>query len=87
MSPERAAFSRNCTTSPFGKLDDFVDGFRVESSVKEKFAQCAAELDKNPTEFLRDVMRVVAFGPDTVKRMHSQQVDRVVEMLGRKSGE
>ena len=76
---------RNGSTSPLGKLDDKFESFRVEGIVKAKFAEKAALCGKGATEFLRDVMRVVALGPDDVKRMHCDQVDQVVRMLAGKS--
>lgn len=78
------AFSRTGTTSPFGKLDDRVEAFKIESEVKARFAERAAAAKKPPTEFLRDVMRVVAFGPEEVKRMHGDGVDLVVRNIGGK---
>ncbi len=77
-------FSRTGTTSPFGKLDDRIEAFKIESEVKARFAARAAQAKKPPTEFLRDVMRVVAFGPDEVKRMHGDGVDVVVRSIGGK---
>lgn len=84
MNSNIPAFSRSGTTSPFGKLDDRIEAFKIESEVKTKFAARAAAARKPPTEFLRDVMRVVAFGPDEVKRMHEEGVDVVVSIIGGK---
>lgn len=78
--------SRNGTTSPLGKLDDRIEAFKIESVVKARFEAKAAECGKPSAEFLREIMRVIAFGPDEVKRMHSDGVDRVVRLLGGKSG-
>ena len=77
-------FSRSGNTSLFGKLDSRVEPFRVESIVKAEFARKAALAGKSEAEFLRDIYRVVAIGPDEVKRMHVAEVDMVVEMLGGK---
>lgn len=76
---------RNGSTSALGKLDEKFEGFRIESVVKARFAERAAVAGKNPTEFLREVMQVIAFGPDEVKRMHAERIDLVVEMLAGKS--
>lgn len=85
MNPERIelpSFARTGATSPFGKLDARVDAFKVEPEVLDAFDKVAASFKKPRVEFLREVMRVVAFGPDTVKSMHVQSVERVGEMLG-----
>lgn len=79
-----AAFSRSGSTSPFGKLDDRIEAFRIESAVKAAFAKRAAEAGKPEAEFLRDVIRVVAWGPEAVKRLREQEVDLVVQKLGGK---
>lgn len=77
------AFSRNGSTSVFGKLDDRIESFRIESIVKSAFAQVASQKFGMPAvEFARFVMRIIAFGPAQVKRMHSHQVDEVVKLLG-----
>lgn len=81
---ERVAFSRSGRTSPLGKLDDRVDAFRIESTVKQEFAKRAAEADMPVAEFHREVMRVIALGASTVESMHSDRVKKVVEMLGGK---
>ena len=61
--------------------------FRVESLVKAEFARKAAVAGKSEAEFLRDIYRVIAIGPDEVKRMHVAEVDMVVEMLaGKRAG-
>lgn len=87
MSLDDPMFSRSGVTSPFGKLDDRIEAFKIESEVKARFAERAALAGKkNPTEFLRDVMRVVAFGPEHVKRVHQDGVDVVVEIIGGKLG-
>lgn len=82
----RAALSRSGSTSPLGKLDDKWEGFKIEGVVKLRFLERAAAANKPPTEFLREVMRVVALGPDEVKRMHVASVDLVVSMLAGKGG-
>lgn len=88
LEPLRRWFeSRGGSTSPFGKLDDWMDGFRVERSVKEAFARKAAQLSppRGSAELLREIMRVVAFGPEEVKKVHCADVDAVARMLGGKS--
>lgn len=79
-----SALSRSGTTSPLGKLDDRFESFRIESEVKARFAQLAAQRQKPPAELLRDVMRVVVYGADQVKSMHCDDVDEVALMLARK---
>lgn len=81
------SLARNGVTSPLGKLDDRFEAFRVESTLKADFARLAAEHQKPPAELLRDVMRVVTYGAEAVKRMHCDDVDAVVKMLARKHGE
>lgn len=84
--------SRGGATSPWGKLDGWMDGFRVEKSVKEAFARKAAAMTppRGSAELLRDCMRVVAFGAEEVKRLRAQDVEQVdgmlAGMLGRDSG-
>lgn len=78
------AASRTGTTSPFGKLDDRVEAFKIEGEVKAKFAERAAAAGKPPTEFLRDLMRVAAFGTEHVKRMQSEYLEVVVRTIGGK---
>lgn len=86
MSEDETRFHRSGTTSPLGKLDEKFEGFRIEGVVKARFAEKAAGVGKTSQEFLRDVMRVIAYGPEEVKRMHVEQVDLVVQMLAGKSG-
>lgn len=80
--------SRGASTSPFGKLDGWMDGFRVERSVKAAFARKAASMTPpvGSAELLRKCMRVIAFGPEYVKSMHDADVDRVAGMLGEMLG-
>lgn len=80
----RTAFSRSGVTSPFGKLDDRFEAFKIESEVKARFAEKAAAAGKPAVEFLRDVMRVVAFGPDEVRRVQGEHIDVVVQSIGGK---
>lgn len=86
MATKPPGFARNGTTSPLGKLDDRLEANKIESVVKARLQVLAAEAGKPLNEFLRDIYRVVAFGPDEVKRLHVDGVDRVARMLGGKGG-
>lgn len=78
------SLSRNGVTSLLGKLDDRFEAFRIESTLKADFARLAAEHQKPTPELMRELMRVVCYGADAVKRMHCDDVDRVAAMLARK---
>lgn len=81
----RIAFSRTGVTSPFGKLDAWLERTRIEGVVKEEFEKKAAAVGKPAGEFLRDIVRVVAMGSDQVKRVHGEHIDVVVRMIGGKT--
>lgn len=74
--------SRGAATSPWGKLDAWMDGFRVEAIVKQEFRRRAAQMNKGPSELLRECMRLVAFGPEEVKRMQDAGVNELAGLLG-----
>ncbi len=85
---EMPAFSRSGVTSPFGKLDDWLERTRIESQIKEQFAArargafAAAGYASKPTaEAVRDLVRVIALGPDMAKRMYGEGVLTVAKML------
>jgi hypothetical protein len=82
----RGFFSRSGATSPLGKLDDRIEAFRIEGVVKARLTEMAARRGKPLPEYLRVVLQVITFGPDTVKRMHLNEVDEVVKMLEGKGG-
>lgn len=82
-------FARTGFTSPLGKLDDRVEGSRIESEIKQRFAERVTEAfkqagfaSKPPAEAVRDFMRVVALGPDMAKRMYGEGVLVVVKTIG-----
>lgn len=82
-------FSRNGTTSPYGKLDDWLEGrVRIESVIKGKFAEKASSVDKPAAEAVRDIVRVVALGPDQAARMYGEGVLKVWKLIvGKSDGE
>ena len=80
-----SAFSRNGTTSPFGKLDDWLERTRIESSVKGKFVEKTTALGKPYAEAVRDFARVVALGPDEAARMYGDGVLKVVRLIVQKT--
>jgi len=82
------AFSRTGTTSPFGKLDDWLERTRIESAITEKFVerasaafQAAGFARKPKAEVVRDIVRVVALWPDEAERMYGEGVRVVVQMI------
>lgn len=79
----KAVFSRNGVTSPFGKLDDMLNGARIESAVKEQFSKKRAALTRKPdAEVIRDFVRVAALGREQAVRMYGEGVLVVVQMIG-----
>jgi len=76
------AFHRTGKTSPLGKLDDRIETFRIESIVKARLRVLAAQQGIPLSELMQSICRVVAYGPDELKRMHSDDVDVVASMLG-----
>jgi hypothetical protein len=76
---DRPAFSRNAESAPFGKMDDRIEGFKIESAVKDALIRKAGK--KGLTEFLRTMCRIAAFGSDEVKRVTNDDIDRVAKML------
>lgn len=81
----RTAFSRTGTTSPYGKLDAWIERQRIESDIKDKFAQRATSIDKPAAEAVRDLVRIVALGPDTAARMYGEGVLKVMFLIVGKS--
>lgn len=86
------AFSRTGTTSPFGKLGDWIERTRIEGVIKDRFearvaAACAQAgfAGKPAAEAVRDMVRVAALGPDEAKRMYGEGVLVVARMIGGKS--
>lgn len=77
--------SRSGFTSPYGKLDNWIERTRVESSVKEGFKAAAASVGKPEAEALRDLVRVVALGPVMAARMYGEGVLKVVRLIGTKT--
>jgi hypothetical protein len=78
-------FSRSGFTSPYGKLDGWLERQRIESSIKDKFTQRAASVGKPRAEALRDLARVIALGPDEAARMYGEGVLKVVRLIVDKS--
>lgn len=85
MSEFPPAFSRTGTTSPFGKLGDWIERTRIEGVIKEKFVEKATAAGKPYAEAVRDIVRVVALGEDEAARMYGEGVLKVVRMIGGKS--
>lgn len=79
------AFSRTGTTSPFGKLGDWIERTRIEGVIKEKFVEKATAAGKPYSEAVRDIVRVVALGEAEAARMYGDGVLKVVRMIGGKS--
>lgn len=80
MPTKSPVFSRNGSTSPFGKLDHLVS-FRESSEVIDAFEKKAAAMGKPASELLRIAYRMVALGPDTVKKLHAAPLEKVEQML------
>lgn len=84
-----SAFSRSGVTSPFGKLDGWLERSRIEGVIKDRFelrlaaAFAQAGLARKPSaEAVRDMVRVAALGPDEARRMYGEGVLVVVRMIG-----
>lgn len=76
-------FARTGFTSPLGKLDDNLDGARIESAVKDAFNRKRALITRKPeAEVIRDFVRVAALGQKEAVRMYGESVLVVVQMLG-----
>jgi hypothetical protein len=84
---EEPRFHRRGQSSAFGKLDDRIEAHAVESSVKVKLVELAAAEGLPLAEFQREIYRVVAFGPDHIKKIHTERVDRIAKKLGLEPGE
>lgn len=77
-------FSRTGFTSPYGKLDDAMPGFRVEGSIKSGFTQKRAAVTRKPdAEVIRDFVRVAALGREEAVRMYGESVLVVIRMIER----
>lgn len=75
--------SRNGSTGPFGKLDDQLDGARVEGEVRRRFNRKRCALTAKPeAEVIRDFVRIAALGRDEAVRMYGEGVLVVVRMIG-----
>ncbi len=73
--------SRGGNTSPFGKLDDFLERQRIEGDIKRKLTARAASIGKPRAEVIRDFARVAALGPDTAARLYGVGVLKVVRLV------
>lgn len=74
--------SRSGVTSPFGKLDDKLDGSRIESSVRQRFNRRRCALTPKPeAEVIRDFVRIAALGKEQAVRMYGESVLVVVRMI------
>lgn len=78
-----AAFSRNGHTSPMGKLDETVGGFRVQSIVRARFLQRCAALGVCESELIRDIYTYIALGEEESYRLAQERVNVVKRMLDR----
>lgn len=76
--------SRSGATSPFGKLDAELPKQRISGLTLSELQRKATECGVPLAEFIRVHLDVVAFGKDTVQRMHADQIEAVVGMGGRK---
>ena len=76
-------FARTGITSPLGKLDDKLDGSRIEGEIKAAFNQKRALLTKKPeAEVIRDFVRIAAVGREQAVRMYGEGVLVVLQMIG-----
>lgn len=82
MQKGTGRFSRQGRTSPFGKLDDRMETYPVESLVKVKVLELATELGLPMAEFQREVQRILAFGPEHMKKVHGERIAKIAEKLG-----
>lgn len=74
--------SRGGFTSPFGKLDDALDGARIEGEVRERFNRRRCSLTNKPeAEVIRDFVRICALGKEQAVRMYGEGVLVVVQMI------
>lgn len=74
------SFSRTGVTSPFGKLDEVVK-FRESGIVVDAFRKKCAAMGKPDGEILRIAYRLIALGPDTVKKLQAVPIEQVEQML------
>lgn len=91
-SNHRVPFSRTGSTSPFGKLDGWLERTRIETEIKDRFEQRISEAfakagyaGRPAAEVVRDMVRVAALGPDMAARMYGQGVLVVFKTIGRMS--
>lgn len=70
----RAAFSRNGSTCPFGKLTAPVGPYKLPEETKAILEREAVALGMTLNEFLRDLAIVRAHGKDHVESVHIQRI-------------
>lgn len=75
-------FHRTGRTSPFGKLDDTIDAFRVSSLTKAKLTVLAHDMGITTSELMRLAADILAHGLDEVRRVNCEPLDLVGKMLG-----
>lgn len=72
--------SRSGSTSPLGKLDAELPKQKVSGLTLAELQRRASEAGMPLAEFIRLQLDVIAFGMDTVKRMHLERIEQVVGM-------
>ncbi|OGT57551.1 MAG: hypothetical protein A3E01_08415 [Gammaproteobacteria bacterium RIFCSPHIGHO2_12_FULL_63_22] len=68
------AFSRNGSTSPFGKLTEQIPAIRLSGETKAALEHEARRVGLPLQEFVRELLVVRAHGEDTVKMMYARRV-------------
>lgn len=85
VSVGNSAFSRTGNTSPYGKLDAWLERQRIESAIKDLFAARTTSIGKPAAEAVRDFARIVALGPQEAARMYGESVLKVMRLIVEKS--
>lgn len=76
------SFARTGATSPYGKLDDWIERIRIEGFIKDEFVRKTTAAGKPSGEVVRDFARVVVLGPDEARRMYGESVLVSVRLIG-----
>jgi len=79
------ATARTGRSNPFGKLDDEIQKFRIDSLTKAGAARLATEEDMTLHEWLRELIRIRVHSRETVKKLLADRIDGVAGM-GNESG-
>jgi hypothetical protein len=80
-----SAATRSGRSNPFGKLDDEIQKFRIDSLTKASAAQLATAEDMTLQEWVRELIRIRVHGRETVKKLLADRIDGVAGM-GNESG-